>query len=110
MSSIIEGVATDIKAVPASLKEKAGSVNVKKLVLMNLPYVLVGYFCDKMAYLWRTALGSNASDKMMAVMEGLEKMFANPIPSFYPKDLLIGAGCGVALRFVVYFKAKNAKK
>ena len=110
MSSIIEGIATDMKAVPASLKEKAGSVNAKKLVLMNLPYVLVGYFCDKIAYLWRTAPGANASDKMMAAMAGLEKMFANPLPSFYPRDLLIGAGCGVALRFVVYFKAKNAKK
>ena len=47
---------------------------------------------------------------MMAVMAGMEDLFSNPLPSFYPKDLLIGAGCGVALRLVVYFKAKNAKK
>ncbi len=54
--------------------------------------------------------GQDASAKMMAVMEGMEGLFSNPLPSFYPKDLLIGAGCGIALRLVVYFKAKNAKK
>ena len=32
------------------------------------PYVLAGYFCNKAAFLWRVAEGSNASDKMMVVM------------------------------------------
>ena len=64
---------------------------------MNLPYILAGYFCDKIAWLWRVSPGSNASDKMMAAMNGLN-------------DLLIGIVGGVALRLVVYFKAKNAKK
>ena len=82
----------------------------KKLLLMNLPYVLAGYFCDKIAWLWRVSPGQDASAKMMAVMAGMEDLFSNPLPSFYPKDLLIGAGCSVALRLVVYFKAKNAKK
>ena len=43
-------------------------------------------------------------------MNGLNDLFANPLPSFFSKDLLIGVGCGIALRYVVYFKAKNAKK
>ncbi|NLK72300.1 MAG: type IV secretory system conjugative DNA transfer family protein, partial [Clostridiales bacterium] len=82
----------------------------KKLILMNLPYILAGYFCDKIAWLWRVSPGSNASDKMMAAMNGLNDLFSNPLPSFFPKDLLIGIAGGVALRLVVYFKAKNAKK
>ena len=65
---------------------------------------------DKIACLWRVSPGQDASAKMMAVMAGMEGLFSNPLPSFYPKDLLIGAGCGIALRLVVYFKAKNAKK
>lgn len=77
---------------------------------MNLPYILAGYFCDKIAWLWRVSPGSNASDKMMAAMNGLNDLFSNPPPSFFPKDLLIGIAGGVALRLVVYFKAKNAKK
>ena len=110
MSSIINGIAKDLKAIPKNLKAKTGNLDKKKLVLMNLPYVLAGYFCDKTACLWRVSPGQDASAKMMAVMAGMEDLFSNPLPSFHPRDLLIGAGCGIMLRLVVYFKAKNAKK
>ena len=110
MSKIIDGIAKDLKAIPETLKAKTGSVDKKKLILMNLSYILAGYFCDKIAWLWRVSPGSNASDKMMAAMNGLNDLFSNPLPSFFPKDLLIGIAGGVALRLVVYFKAKNAKK
>ena len=110
MSKIIDGIAKDLKAIPETLKAKTAGVDKKKLILMNLPYILAGYFCDKIAWLWRVSLGSNASDKMMAAMNGLNDLFSNPLPSFFPKDLLIGIAGGVVLRLVVYFKAKNAKK
>ncbi|MCI8409111.1 MAG: type IV secretory system conjugative DNA transfer family protein [Lachnospiraceae bacterium] len=110
MSKIIEGILKDLKEVPEKIKEKAGKADTKKLLLMNLPYIFVGYFCNKVAWLWRTAPGDNASDRMLAAMNGLNDLFKNPLPSFFPKDLLIGAGCGAALRLMVYFKAKNAKK
>ena len=110
MSKIIDGIAKDLKAIPETLKAKTAGVDKKKLILMNLPYILAGYFCDKIAWLWRVSPGSNASDKMMAAMNGLNDLFSNPLPSFFPKDLLIGIVGGVALRLVVYFKAKNAKK
>ena len=110
MSKILDGIAKDLKAIPKTLKAKTGSVDKKKLILMNLPYILAGYFCDKIAWLWRVSPGENASDKMMAAMNGMNDLFANPLPSFFPKDLLIGIAGGVVLRLVVYFKAKNAKK
>ena len=49
MSKIIYGIAKDLKSIPEKLKAKTGNIDKKKLVLMNLPYVLVGYFCDKIA-------------------------------------------------------------
>ena len=110
MSNIINGIAKDLKSIPEKLKAKTGNIDKKKLVLMNLPYVLAGYFCDKVACLWRVSPGQDASAKMMEVMAGLEGLFSNPLPSFYPRDLLVGVCCGVALRLVVYFKSKNAKK
>ena len=110
MSKIVDGIAKDLKAIPEILKAKTGNVDKKKLILMNLPYILAGYFCDKVAWLWRVSPGNNASDKMMAAMNGLNDLFSNPLPSFFPKDLLTGIAGGVALRLVVYFKAKNAKK
>lgn len=110
MSNIINGIAKDLKSIPEKLKAKTGNIDKKKLFLMNLPYVLTGYFCDKVAYLWRVSPGQDASAKMMEVMAGLEGLFSNPLPSFYPRDLLIGVCCGIALRLVVYLKSKNAKK
>ena len=110
MSNIIEGITKDLKAIPKNLKAKAGGMDTKKLVLLNLPYIFVGYFCDKVAWLWRVSEGTNVSDKMMAVMNHFDKLFANPLPSFHPRDLLIGVAGGIALRLVVYYKAKNAKK
>ena len=110
MSNIIEGITKDLKAIPKNLKAKAGGMDTKKLVLLNFPYIFVGYFCDKVAWLWRVAEGMNASDKMMAVMSRFDKLFANPLLSFHSKDLLIGVAGGIALRLVVYFKAKKAKK
>ena len=110
MSNIINGIAKDLKAIPKNFKAKTGNIDKKKLFLMNLPYVLAGYFCDKVACLWRVSPGQDASAKMMEVMAGLEDLFSNPLPSFYPRDLLIGVCCGIALRLAVYFKSKNAKK
>ena len=110
MSKVIEGIVKDLKAVPQKLTSEMKKVDKKKFILMNLPYVLMGYFCNKVAWLWRTSPGKNASDKMLATMNGLEDLFSNPLPSLFPKDLLIGVGCGIAFRLMVYFKAKNAKK
>nr|WP_330375529.1 type IV secretory system conjugative DNA transfer family protein [Lachnospira eligens] len=100
----------DLKAVPENLKAKAKGADAKKLLLLNVPYILAGYFCDKVAWLWRVSEGADASAKMIAAMNGFDTLFSNPLPSFHPRDLLIGAGCGIALRLVVYYKAKNAKK
>lgn len=110
MSKIVDGIAKDLKTIPETIKGKTANVDKKKLILMNLPYVLAAYFCDKVAFLWRTSPGSDPSEKMMSAMNGMENMFQNPLPSLFPRDLLIGIGCGVALRIVVYYKAKNARK
>ena len=110
MSNIIDGIAKDLKAVPKKLKAKTEGINARKVLLLSVPYFLTAYFCDKVAWLWRVSPGSNASDKMMATMSGLNDLFANPLPSLFPRDLLIGVGCGIALRLAVYVKAKNAKK
>ena len=82
MSNIIAGITKDLKAVPKKLKEKAKSADVKKLILLNLPYVLAGYFCNKAAFLWRVAEGSNASDKMMVVMPNGQDVFQS-VPQFF---------------------------
>lgn len=107
---MITGIQKDCKELRKKLKVKGSEVDRKKLFLISLPYLLVGYFCDKAAWLWRISPGDNASDKMLTTINGMAGMFSNPLPSFYPKDVLVGVGCGIVFYLLVYFKAKNAKK
>ena len=85
-------------------------VNIKKLILPNLPYFLIGLYASKLGEAWRMAEGAELSDKFMNLMDGFAAAFASPFPSFYPPDFLVGVLCGAALRLAVYVKGKNAKK
>ena len=84
----------------------------KKKIILNIPYILLGLIATNLGEAWRIAVGSNASEKVQSlVLDGaFGKAFANPMPSFDPFDLLIGLIFGGALRLAVYIKGKNAKK
>ena len=84
--------------------------DVKKLVLLNLPYVFAFYFADKIAAVFRLAPGTAFIDKLTNGFAVFGSAFANPLPSFYPVDLLIGLSAGVLLKLAVYVKGKNRKK
>ena len=86
------------------------NINIKKLVLLNLPYALIGLYATKLGQAWRLAEGVNASEKLLHIMDGFAAAFQSALPSFHPSDLLVGLACGAALRLVVYIKSKNAKK
>ena len=84
--------------------------DVKKLILLNLPYVFAFYFADKIAAVFRLAPGTEFIDKLTNGFAVFGTAFANPLPSFHPIDLLIGIAGAVIIRLVVYSKQKNAKK
>ena len=84
--------------------------NIKKLLLLNLPYFLLGLYATKLGQAYRLAAGAHLSGKLLHLMEGFVAAFQSPFPSFHPADLLVGLCCGAALRFAVYMKGKNAKK
>ena len=85
-------------------------VNIKKLVIPNIPYFVLGLYATKLGEAWRLAAGADASQKLLHIMDGLVLAFQSAAPSFHPFDLLVGIACGAALRFAVYMKGKNAKK
>ena len=84
----------------------------KKLIVLNVPYVLVALFCTNLGEAWRISWGSNASEKLQGLIlyGGFSEAFSNILPSIHPFDLLIGACFGGGLRLAVYIKGKNAKK
>lgn len=85
-------------------------MNMKKLFLLNLPYLLFVYPFDKLAQAFRLAPGSDLSGKLLSIGDGLTAALFSPWLSFHPTDLLIGIAGAVVLRMAVYLKGKNAKK
>lgn len=85
-------------------------VNVKKLVLLNLPYFLLGLFATNLGEAWRLATGADASAKMLSFFSTLPVALGSWWPSLHPLDFLMGLCCGAGLRLAVYLKGKNAKK
>ena len=86
--------------------------NIKKLLILNIPYVIIGLIATNIGEAFRIASGTNASEKVQSVvLDGcFGTAFSNPMPSFHPIDLLVGLAIGGALRLAVYIKSKNAKK
>ena len=84
--------------------------NTKRLVLLNLPYVLMGLYATNLGYAWRMAVGTDFSEKMMSLMSVLPDALGRIVPSFHQLDLAVGLCCGAGLRLAVYLKGKNAKK
>ena len=85
-------------------------LNVKKLVLLNLPYFLLGLFATNLGEAWRLATGADASTKMLSFFSTLPVALGSWWPSLHPLDLAVGLCCGAGLRLAVYLKGKNAKK
>ena len=99
-----------MQSIPKTLKEKTKGVNKKQLALKCAPYVIFGYVLNKVSWLYGQQAGDNTLQKVLDTINGIGGAFHNPLPSFLPRDLLVGVGCGIGFRMVVYYKAKNAKK
>ena len=86
------------------------SKKAKRLLLLNLPYVLFALLGTKLGQAWRLAPGSGFSEKFLHLMEGMAAAFQTAMPSFLPFDLLIGVLFASIVWLAVYIKGKNAKK
>lgn len=83
---------------------------IKKLLILNIPYIILGLFATNLGEAWRLAEGADMTAKLLGFFSTFTVALRNPLPSFHPMDLMVGIICGVALRLAVYLKGKNAKK
>lgn len=83
---------------------RAMKISPKKLILPNLPYLLIGLFATKIGQVWRLAEGANFSAKVLHLTGGFTAAFQNVMPSFHPIDLCVGVALASALRLAVYIK------
>ena len=86
--------------------------HLKKLIILNLPYLIIGLLATNFGEAWRNAHGLNLTEKVQSLVTGgvLAGVFNNPFPSLHPADLFVGALCGLMIRLAVYLRSKNAKK
>ena len=86
------------------------STKTKKLLILNMPYVIAGILATNIWEAWRLAEGADTSAKLFSFFAAMGVAFSNPLPSFHLADLLFGIICGAALKFAVWMKGRNAKK
>ena len=86
------------------------STKTKKLLILNLPYVIAGLLATNIWEAWRLAEGADTSAKLFSFFSAMGVAFSNPLTSIHPADLLFGFICGATLKFAVWMKGRNGKK
>ena len=84
--------------------------NLKRLVILSIPYVVLGLVATNLGEAWRIAKENIPASPILGLMAALPAAFTNFMPSFHPFDLCVGIVCGCGLRLAVYLRGKNAKK
>ena len=91
-------------------KKKLKKMGTTGIIKAFAPYVIFGYFGNKVSLAYRLAEENEFIIRLMNGLANINAAFKSVLPSFHWKDLCIGILAGVAFRLVVYYKIKNAKK
>ncbi|MCR5205588.1 MAG: hypothetical protein K6E47_11075, partial [Lachnospiraceae bacterium] len=73
-----------------NISRKLKKVNLSKLIKKALPYIIFGYFGNKMTYAFRMTTDKNFFMRLVKSLGNLGKAFENIFPSFNGYDLLGG--------------------
>ena len=98
------------KKLAAEISRMAQAADMKKLILLNFPYIIAFYMVEKAAWLYRHCNGDSVVDRLMVLFMNFGLAYKSVLPSFHPFDLMVGLVGAAALKAVIYFKGKNAKK
>ena len=83
---------------------------IKKQIILHLPYLAFVYLFGKVGQAFRLAQGVDLSAKLLHIGQGFQTAFASSAPSFHALDICVGILGAVLVRLAVYVKSKNAKK
>ena len=96
------------------LKAKArvtlSALDMKKLILTNIPYLFIFLFADRASCLYRASPGVDMGNKLLYAMEHADRILTGFLPSLYYVDLLVGAGIAAVVKILVWQKQADAKK
>ena len=92
------------------IKALIRQINIKKLLLPNLPYIFIGYFVNKLVQAYRITAGADILEKIFKLSESINTVFKAPLPSFNGIDLLSGIIGAVLVRFFCLSKIQERKE
>lgn len=108
--SILGKMLADVKNLITDKASELKRADQKKLFLANFPYLMFAYFFNKIAWLYRVNTGATSWDKFMNTITYFELAFQNLWPSLNHIDLLCGIAGGVAVKLIIIYRTKNARK
>ena len=86
------------------------NLDIKKLIIKILPFIVFFYLANKAGQAFRLAEGVDMSKKILNLSSGFSAAFGSPLPSFHTQDLLVGAiGAGI-IALMLHIRKENAKK
>ena len=77
---------------------------IKKLLILNLPYLLFVWLFDKVGAAVRLSPGADASAKLLHLGDGFTAAFSSIAPSFHPADLALGIADVVTVGALVKYQ------
>ncbi|MEO3125645.1 type IV secretory system conjugative DNA transfer family protein [Mediterraneibacter gnavus] len=86
------------------------NIQMKRVVILSIPYLIIFYLADKCFWLYRHCIGDSMIEKIGVMLMNFQLAFTNWLPSFHMQDLLGGLVTALIFRLILYYKAKNAKK
>ena len=92
------------------IREKMQNIQMKRVVILSIPYLIIFYLADKCFWLYRHCIGDSMIEKIGVMLMNFQLAFTNWLPSFHMKDLLGGLVTALIFRLILYYKTKNAKK
>ena len=78
------------------------TVDWKKKLLPNIPYLLFVYLFDKLCQAVRLAPGLDASEKFLHLSQDFTEAFSSGLPSLHPLDLLCRAQSSSAAAIIAF--------
>ena len=82
--------------------EKMQNIQMKRGVILSIPYLIIFYLADKCFWLYRHCIGDSMIEKIGVMLMNFQLAFTNWLPSFYMQDLLGGLVTALIFRLILY--------
>ena len=104
------GIPERIRKLAGSIRGRMPPIDGKRLIMLNIPYVIVFYLADRVTWLYRHCVGGSLVERLGVLFLNFQLAFSDVLPSIHAYDLVAGVIAAIAVKMAVYLKGKNAKK